>query len=52
MTVGYPGDRGDPDDIAIIAVFLGRHADLYEPSLDTEEYERSVISEEDRDNDI
>ena len=46
MTVGYPGDPGDPDDVAIIAVFEGRHTDLYEPSLDTEEYERSVASEE------
>ena len=52
MTVGYPGDRGDPDDIAIIAVFLGRHTDVYVPSLDTGEYERSVISEEDRDDDM
>ncbi len=52
MTVGYPGDPGDPDDVAIIAVFEGRHTDHYEPSLDTEEYQLSVISEGDRDGDI
>ena len=46
MTTSYPSDPGDPDDIAIIAVFEGRHTDLYEPSLDTDEYERSVASEE------
>ncbi len=47
MTVSYPGDPGDPDDVAIIAVFEGRHSDLYEPLLDTEEYERSVSDEDD-----
>ncbi len=52
MTVSYPGDPGDPGDIAIIAVFEGRHADLYEPSLDTEAYELSVNGEGDRDGDL
>ena len=49
MIVSHPGDpAGGPDDVAIIAVFEGRHTDVYEPSLDTQAYERSVISEEDR----
>ena len=52
MTVGCPGDPGDPDDVAIIAVFEGRHTDAYEPSLDTEAYELSVISGEDRSGDL
>ena len=28
----------EPDDIAILAVFEGRHADRYEPLLDNAEY--------------
>ena len=36
---------GDPDDIMIVAVFEGRHDDRYEPSLDTEEYEREYEQE-------
>jgi len=47
MTTSYACDPGNPDDIEIIAVFEGRHTDLYEPILDTEEYERSVVNEED-----
>ena len=52
MTASHPGDPGDPDEVAIIAVFEGRHTDAYEPLLDTEAYELSVISEGDRDGDI
>jgi len=47
MTTGCPEDPGDPDDIEIIAVFEGSHTDHYEPTLDTEDYERSIIREED-----
>ena len=46
MTTSYPEDPGNPDDIEIIAVFEGRHRDHYEPILDTEEYERSIMTEE------
>ena len=42
MTTSYACDPGNPDDIEIIAVFEGRHTDHYEPTLDTEDYERSV----------
>ena len=52
MTTSHPEDPGNPDDIEIIGVFEGRHSDLYEPILDTEEYERSVISEEEDDDDL
>lgn len=47
MTTRYPNNPGNPDDFAIIAVFEGCLANLYEPSLDSEAYERSVNVEED-----
>ena len=39
------GGESDPDDIMIIAVFEGCHRDHYEPSLDTEAYEREYERE-------
>ena len=45
MTTGHPEDPGDPDDIMIIAVFEGGHRDHYEPSFDTEAYEREYERE-------
>ena len=38
-------DDHERDDIEIIAVFEGRMTDVYEPSIDTDEYE-ALIREE------
>ena len=45
MTTSYPEDPGNPDDIEIIAVFEGGHRDHYDPTLDTEAYERECVRE-------